>query len=72
MVNILLLSNQTNNITDHDDSVPAKLNVKVDDWDPARDYHIIPEANKSWNLAMDEYRCVASTSPQVQVHDLLF
>ena len=49
---------QANNNTD-DDPVPDKLNVKVDDWDPARDYQIIPEASKSWNLAMDEYRSAA-------------
>ena len=47
------------NNTDKDDTVPDKLNVKIDHWDPARDYHVIPEASKSWNLAMEEYRSAA-------------
>ena len=37
---------QVNNNTD-EDPVPERLNVKVDNWDPARDYHVIPEATKS-------------------------
>ena len=49
---------QANNNTD-DDPVPERLNIRVDDWDPARDYHVIPEATKSWNLAMEEYRSAA-------------
>ena len=50
---------QANNNTDHDDAILAKLNVKVDDWDPAWDYHIIQETSKSWNLAMDKCRSEA-------------
>ena len=46
-----------NQATDQD--IPAQLNVEVGEADPARNYKVIPEAEKMWKLAMEELRLAA-------------
>ena len=57
-------NNNANETTEPE--IPLKLNTSVDDFDPARDYIVIPEAERNWQLSLEELRSAARDHSRLQ------